>query len=61
VTYADLWVSFAESAIGHSTLRPFSASDPLRGYNSDLAQYSHTPARNASRSDAGGPVLHHSA
>ena len=34
---------------------------PLRGCNSDLAQYSNTPARNASRSDAGGPTLHHSA
>src|SRR5258707_6524581 len=27
------------------------------GCNSDLAQYSNTPARNASRSDAGGPSL----
>ena len=27
------------------------------GCNSDLAQYSNTPARNASRSDAGGPTL----
>jgi hypothetical protein len=41
----DSWVSSAESAIGHSPLRPFSTSDPLRGYNSDLAQYSHTPIR----------------
>jgi hypothetical protein len=30
------------------------------GCNSELAQYSNTPARNASRSDAGGPSLHHS-
>ena len=34
---------------------------PLRGCNSNLAQYSNTPARNASRSDAGGPTIHHSA
>jgi hypothetical protein len=34
-----------------------STSNPLRGCNSDLAQYSNTPARNASRSDAGGPSL----
>jgi hypothetical protein len=30
------------------------------GCNSDRAQYSDAPARNASRSDAGGPVLQHS-
>ena len=34
---------------------------PLRGRNPDLAQYSETPTRNASRSDAGGQTLHHSA
>ena len=33
---------------------------PQHGCNSDLAQYSNTPARNASRNDAGGPTLHHS-
>src|SRR5258708_11267193 len=42
--------------------RPLSIPNPAHaGCNSDLAQYSSTPARNASRSDAGGPTLHHSA
>src|SRR5258707_7341435 len=41
--------------------RPSSIPNPLRGCNLDWAQYSNTPARNASRSDAGGPILHHSA
>src|SRR5258707_11408945 len=44
-------------------MTPFSAMSipsPLRGCNSDLAQYSNTPARNASRSDAGGRTLQHS-
>ncbi len=42
--------------------RPFSIPNPAdAGCNSDLAEYSNTPARNASRSDAGGPTLHHSA
>src|SRR6266436_4479595 len=42
--------------------RPLSIPSPAHaGCNSDLAQYSSTPARNASRSDAGGPTLHHSA
>ena len=36
---------------------PFSIPSRLRRRNSALAQYSHTPARNASRSDAGGPSL----
>src|SRR5258708_11689846 len=31
------------------------------GCNSQLAEYSNTPGRKASRSDAGGPILHHSA
>jgi hypothetical protein len=37
-----------------------STSNPLRACNSNLAQvlpHSNTPARNASRSDAGGPSL----
>ena len=35
-----------------------SSSNPAdAGCNSDNAQYSSTPARNASRSDAGGPSL----
>src|SRR5258708_17618443 len=38
-------------------LPPLQHPYPLRGCNSDLAQYSNTPARNASRSDAGGPSL----
>ncbi len=38
-------------------LPPLRHPYPLRGCNSDLAQYSNTPARNASRSDAGGPSL----
>src|SRR5260221_11262274 len=42
-------------------LPPLQHPYPLRGCNSGLGQYSNTPARNASRSDAGGPTLHHSA
>src|SRR5260221_14357742 len=40
-----------------SVLAPLQDPCPLRGGNSDLAQSSNTPARNASRSDAGGPSL----
>jgi hypothetical protein len=37
---------------------PESTSNPAdAGCNSDFAQHSHTPVRNASRSDAGGPSL----
>jgi hypothetical protein len=39
------------------TRSPFRHPKPATRCNSDLAQYSHTPARNASRSDAGGPLL----
>jgi predicted dehydrogenase len=35
---------------------PFIIPNQLGGCNSDKAQYSKTPARNASRSDAGGPA-----
>src|SRR5258707_6049012 len=41
----------------HKYLPPLQHPYPLRRCNSDLAQYSNTPARNASRSDAGGPSL----
>src|SRR5258708_13237663 len=41
--------------------RPFSIPNPADAVcNSDLAEYSNTPARTASRRDAGGPTLHHS-
>jgi len=52
-----LWSRFA---FAKSIYHPFSISAPLRGCSSDLAQvhlHSNTPARNASRSDAGGPSL----
>jgi hypothetical protein len=45
-------------ACGTDSLAALSASVPrYAGAVADLAQYSVTPARNASRSDAGGPSL----